>query len=289
VTGVDNTIEVIILTGLVYKGVGMTKALPELKLDALLECTVGSTLHGVVVSDGLEDLDMMGIVVESARHLVGFYVEDTWTWRSKPEGVRSEAGDVDYTAYGLRKYLNLVSRGNPTMMLPLFAPDQFLVHIDSRGRQLRELSPYIVSRQCYPSYRGYMRQQHERLLGFRGQRNVTRPELVEAYGYDTKYAANIVRLGLQGAELLETGKLTLPMPEKDRRLVIDIRSGVYTLPQVSDLIVSVENSLVGSFSKTELREKPDMDRLQQFMLDIYVNKWRAGRITTADEMGFRGD
>jgi hypothetical protein len=43
-------------------------------------------------------------------------------------------------------------------------------------------------------------------------RDVTRPELVEKHGYDTKFAAHMVRLGYQGVELLETGRFTLPLP-----------------------------------------------------------------------------
>jgi hypothetical protein len=149
----------------------------------ILEIVVGSTLHGTAVQDGLEDLDLMAIVVERPRQFVGFGPVDTWVHRTKPVGVRSEAGDVDLAVYGLRKYLGLALKGNPAILLALFAPESFIRRHDVRGRQLQALAPYIVSKQAYQPFRGYMKQQHERLLGLRGQRNVTRPELVERYGY----------------------------------------------------------------------------------------------------------
>jgi hypothetical protein len=67
---------------------------------------------------------------------------------------------------------------------------------------------------------GNLHGQKERLLGSRGQR-VNRPELVQAHGYDTRYAMHAARLGYQGLELLETGELTLPMPDRPDRAAVD--------------------------------------------------------------------
>lgn len=172
-----------------------------MKADVILECVVGSTLHGTAVDDGLEDLDIMAVAVEYRDNALSFNPTDTWVSRTKPEGVRSEAGDVDRTVYGLRKFLRLALSGNPTLLLALFAPDKFIRERTVYGTALQALHPMIVSKQMYEPFRGYMRQQHEWLLGLRGQRNVTRPELMEAYGYDTKYAGHIIRLGYQGARV----------------------------------------------------------------------------------------
>ena len=239
----------------------------------ILECIVGSTLHGTSVNDGLEDLDLMAVVIEEARMMCGFFQEDTWKKPTMPEGVRSEAGDIDHVAYGLRKYLHLALKGNPTILLALFAPTEFIRTIDERGQQLQALAPHIVSKEVYAPFRGYMRQQHERLLGLRGQRNVTRPELVQDHGYDTKYAAHIVRLGLQGEEILDSGRLTLPMPAEHRELVLAIRSGEFTLAEVSERIIEVENRIVAAYQHTELPEKPNWKLVQKWMLEIYFEHW----------------
>jgi hypothetical protein len=242
----------------------------------ILECVVGSTLHGTSVSDGLEDLDLMGVVVEDLKTFAGFHATDTWTSRTKPQGVRSEAGDVDYVAYGLRKYLNLALKGNPTILLALFAGDEHTREITGAGRDLRRLAPQIVSKQCYMPFRGYMRQQHERLLGLRGQRNVTRPELVEAYGYDTKYAAHVVRLGLQGVELLTTGRLSLPMRDDDRALCVKVRTGGYSLAQASEQIIHAERALDEAFAASSLRDTPDTAEVERWMLKTYAVYWSTG-------------
>ena len=75
--------------------------------------------------DGLEDLDLMAVVHEDAETSLGFgsqdympdenfirfFSNDAWVTRTKPAGVRSEAGDVDHVAYGLRKYVYKALKG----------------------------------------------------------------------------------------------------------------------------------------------------------------------------------
>lgn len=243
--------------------------------SVILEAVVGSTVHGTSVSDGLEDLDLMAVVVENSPRFIGFNSVDTWTARTKPMGVRSEAGDTDWTAYGLRKYLSLALRGNPSILLGLFVPDTHLRAITDEGQQLRALAPYIVSKQAYMPFRGYMRQQHERLLGLRGQRNVTRPELVEAYGYDTKYAAHIVRLGFQGEQILLSGRMVLPMPDAQRELVVKVRTGGFSLAEVSEQIITAERRLDAAYAAATVADKPDSKRVEAWMIDTYLKHWNA--------------
>jgi len=239
----------------------------------ILEVEVGSTLHGITAGDGLDDLDLMAVVLEDQRTFAGFNPADTWTHRSKPAGVRSEAGDVDWVGYGLRKYLSLALKGNPSALLALFAPADYIRQITDEGVVLRSLAPAIVSKLVYQPFRGYMRQQHERLLGLRGQRNVTRPELVAAHGYDTKYAAHIIRLGAQGEELLTTGGLSLPMREADRALCRKVRSGGFTLAEVSEQIIRAEQRLDAAYTGSPLRSLPDKHTVERWMLNVYLAHW----------------
>lgn len=241
-------------------------------MKTILEAIVGSTAHGTNVNDGLEDLDIMAIVIEDKKDFIGFSAKDVWVKRTKPEGVRSEAGDVDYVAYGLKKYLGLALKGNPTSLLPLFVQSPCV--LTEEGKDLRELALYVVSKSCYMSFKGYMRQQHERLLGLRGQRNVTRPELVDKYGYDTKYAGHIVRLGLQGEELLLTGRMSLPMKEAQRNLVINVRNGKYSLAEISELIIEVEKNLDVAVLTSSLPDKPNRKAMEDWMIETYLAYWR---------------
>jgi hypothetical protein len=70
--------------------------------------------------------------------------------------------------------------------------------------------------------------------------HTNRPELVATHGYDTKYAMHALRLGLQGVELLTTGRITLPVPEPDRAYLRSVRRGERSLAEVLDAIADAE-------------------------------------------------
>jgi hypothetical protein len=244
----------------------------------ILEVVVGSTVHGTTVKDGLEDLDLMAVVLEDQKTFAGFNATDTWAARTKPMGVRSEDGDVDWIGYGLRKYLSLALKGNPSILLALFVPPEHVRELTPEGDALRALAPDIVSKAAYMPFRGYMRKQHERLLGLRGQRNVTRTELVDAYGYDTKYAAHIVRLGMQGEELLLTGRISLPMRDAERALCVQVRTGGFSFTEASVQIIDAERRLDAAFEVSPLPDRPSAAKVEQWMMEAYLAHWKTHNV-----------
>lgn len=67
-------------------------------------------------------------------------------------------------------------------MLLLFLPDDALVLRTKAGEELQKLAPAFASRQAGKRVLGYLEAQRQRLVGERGQRDVNRTELVEAFG-----------------------------------------------------------------------------------------------------------
>src|SRR5205814_9883922 len=189
--------------------------------------------------------------------------------RTKPEGVRSGPGDLDLVAYSLRKYVRLALKGHPTILLLLFVPEE-LVQVETElGAELRALRPALFSKRAGQGYLGYLRGQKERLLGARGQKRVNRPELVEAHGFDTKYAMHALRLGYQGLGLLQTGLVTLSMPEPERSRVMSVRRGERSFAEVVEEIGEVEQRLEAALEQTALPDSPDEDALNAFLVDAY--------------------
>jgi predicted nucleotidyltransferase len=247
----------------------------------ILRGAVGSTLHGLH-HGGQDDRDEMAIFIEPPEFLVGLRLAESgrssgpfehYVERTQPEGVRSGPGDLDLVAYSLRKWLRLALSGNPTVLLLLFSPPEMLHTCTATGAALRELAPSIVSRQAGPRFIGYMQAQKQRLLGTRGQRNVNRPELIEAHGFDTKYAMHVARLGVQGTELLTMGRLTLPMPEPERSRIMAIRRGAIPFEQAIAEIDEIERKLQEAFEESPLPAEPDGERVNAFVLGSYREWW----------------
>lgn len=251
----------------------------ELPYKQILHCLVGSTAHGVNVHDGVEDRDEMGVWIEDYCDYCGFtrahadpFIYRTAAIREGKHDAKSRAGDLDLTVYSLRKFLSLALKGNPTILMLLYAPP---LSIDARGSQLRDLAPKIVSRKAGGAFLGYLTNQKERLQGTRGQKDVNRPELVEKYGFDTKYAMHALRLGMQGLELMDTGKLQIPMCEKERTFLVDVREGKHALKDVLQRIDMLEADLEHTWTHSALPKEPDTLAVEGWMLETYWQTWKA--------------
>lgn len=237
---------------------------PRVAQGEIIRCLVGSTLYGTGLP-GVEDTDYMGVCIEPWESIYGLKKFDQWTWRSQPEGVCSGFGDVDITIYGLRKFMSLATKGNPSILLLLFVPPEHLVKQTQYGVELQVLAPDIVSKKVVGPYLGYAQAQLDRLTGARGGRHVNRPELVEQFGYDTKFAMHAMRLALQGAEILHTGRIEVPIPNPEGDVLRAIRQGLLTYDEAVLTIEHAIQRLKKAADRTTLRDEPNYERIQAWM------------------------
>ncbi len=251
----------------------------------ILRCQVGSGLHGTAMA-GTDDRDEMGICIAPARFVAGLapfeqYVhrtawERTGTHRRSREQPRSRAGDLDLIVYSLRKWMRLALAANPTVLLPLFAPPSERVTLTPLGRELIALTPSILSRRAARTFSGYAASQRRRLLGVRGRHGRPRPANGEGQdGYDGKSAMHMLRLGIQGVELLETGRITLPVPQPDLALLRAVRAGEVPLPEVLDHAQRVERRLTALERESPLPAGPDVDAVDDWLVSAHLRSWAA--------------
>lgn len=198
-----------------------------------------------------------------------------YVYRTQPEGARSGPGDTDLVRYSLRKYLRLAIKGNPTALLPLYAPPDTVLVLHPLGEELRGLGPAVLSRHAVHRFLGYMAAQRERLLGRRGG-VPNRPELVARYGCDVKYASRALRLAYQGREIAATGRLTLPMPESEREHVLRVKRGA--VPVIADVLSDIAavagqvEDFLGT-GATPLPERPDLDAVSPWSASAHRRHW----------------
>lgn len=248
------------------------KALPKGSV-VILRTLVGSTIHGVNVQ-AQDDRDEMGVVIEPIDHVIGLQHWETAIERTKPEGVRSGPGDLDLTFHSLRKFCRLASKGNPSILLLLFVPDSGVVQTSELGERLRDQRSMFLSQNCGAAFLGYMQAQRERLSGERGSRHgKPRQELIDQYGFDTKYAGHIVRLGFQGVELATFGTVTLPMREEERQYIVDIRTGKIPLNEVLKKAGTLERALRDAIDTGCLPKHPQYKIIDDFLQAAYLRTW----------------
>lgn len=239
---------------------------------------VGSGLHGIAEGTP-NDRDEMGVCLEPLQAYAGLawqfehYIHRTAAEREGRQDAPSQPGDIDLTVFSLRKFCRLVLDGNPSMLLLLFAPPSHLVKCNALGSQLRDLAPAFASKQAGRRFLGYLQQQRQRMLGERGQKNVNRHDLVAKYGFDTKYAGHMVRLGIQGIEYMQTGRLTLPMPEQERQQVLAVRQGRVDQNDVLTQVGLLEKELQDLCHSSPLPDAPDRATVEAWVIQTYWQHW----------------
>jgi hypothetical protein len=155
----------------------------------------------------------------------------------------------------------------------LFSPPESLLVCTERGAALRALAPAIVSRKAGPRFVGYMRAQKQRLIGTRGQRRVNRPELIEAHGFDTKYAMHAARLGFQGLELVGTGQLELPIQGEPAEWLRAVRRGEVPFADWWDRCLDLDARLAATLTDERRPEGPQRERIEAWLVRTHLERW----------------
>lgn len=255
----------------------------------ILRVQVGSGVHGTAIS-GQDDRDEMGLCLEPRQYVTGvsqvpsrgseepgsipfdqYEYHSAWE-RTGGLANRSGAGDLDVIIYGARKWVRLALGGNPTVLLPLFVPEDEIVVATEAGHELRANAHRIASRRAAERFLGYMVSQRRAMTGESGA-HTNRPELVEELGYDCKFAMHALRLGVQGKEYLQTGRITLPIPEPDLAALRQVRRGEWELPSVLDWAERLEADLRTLAETSPLPEQPDLDWVNDWLHRSYTAFW----------------
>ncbi|WP_394855424.1 DNA polymerase beta superfamily protein [Rhodococcus cercidiphylli] len=159
------------------------------------------------------------------------------------------------------------------MLLLLFIPPQEIATISEVGRDIQAYPEMFISNQAAHRFAGYLAAQKERMLGLRSQRT-NRPELVDVHGFDTKFAYHAVRLGLQGVELMSTGRVALPMPEPDRTWLTDLRKGKHTKEEALERTDDLHDRLQQLASVSAWPDRVDMKAVDEWLVNTHHGWWR---------------
>jgi len=250
--------------------------IPPLSASTILLVEVGSTAHGTGIPGG-ENHDELGVVVETPEQVIrldeiGFA---TVMYRTQPDGSRSGPGDTDRTLHSLRRFVRLAASGNPSILMAFGAPVE---HVTPEGEELQALGEAFIGGQVIPRYRGYMQSQAMRLLGLRGggggrRGGGGREELIEAHGYDTKYAMHCARLGSQCLELLDTGHLNVPIQGESADWLRAVRAGDVSFGDWWKRSLELDAQLDAMESDESLPPEPDRARIDHWLIGAHRRMW----------------
>ncbi|MGH9792543.1 MAG: DNA polymerase beta superfamily protein [Candidatus Acidiferrales bacterium] len=234
--------------------------------DLLMTFVGGSQLHGAKLQ-ARDDTDWYGVFIEPPNLALGLdgYPHFVFTTGGQRGGNRPH--DVDVCLYSLRKWAALAAKGNPSVLHFLFARPEFQTAIWEAFS--RDPVPFLA-RTHVKSFLGFANDQLRRLLNQRSK-DVNRPELVEAHGYDTKYAMHLIRLYGEARELMEYGRISLPRPDASH--LIAIRNGKYTLGQIREMAEQMERDALAASEHSALPNRVDRSEISSRITRAYLSHW----------------
>jgi len=116
------------------------------------------------------------------------------------------------------------------------------------------------------------KEKHINYWNWKNNRNETRSELEEHFGYDTKHAMHLVRLMRMGREILKTGEVVVKRPDADE--LLSIRSGAWTYQQVLDFAESMDKEIREElYHKTSLPKYPNLKRAAEITITALNMMW----------------
>jgi predicted nucleotidyltransferase len=229
----------------------------------------GSRAHGTHTE--FSDQDRMGIAVEPQEYVIGLNSWDQLQTSTAIKNERSTSVDTDTTIYSLKKWARLAAKGNPTVLTALFAP-HYEILADPFGTEILAHQHAFISKEAGERFLGYMISQRHALLGLKNKKT-NRPELIHTFGFDTKFAYHMMRLGLQGIELMTNHTISLPMLSDQRDYLLSIRNGDVTKDDVMEQACDIEARLKEAIAMSTLPEQADSATINKLVVNTYQLYW----------------
>ncbi len=241
------------------------------KSNMCFEGLTGSVAYGC--SSDTSDMDIVGFCIPPKNiifpHLDG-YIEgfgkkpnrfEVW----QEHHVLAEEKEYDFSIYSIIKFMQLCMEGNPNMIDVLFLPQRCILYTNQIGQMIREARHSFLHKGCFPKFKGYIYAQRHRMDSTPNEkRSPKRLELIEKYGFDTKFAYHIPRLLLEVEQILIEGDLDL---ERNREMLKSIRRGEWKKEDIIQWCQEKEKGLEKAYENSKLPYGPNEDGLKQLLLN----------------------
>ena len=244
---------------------------PEfVKMQTQYEVMMGSISYGIAIDTS--DVDIYGFCIPSKDiifpHLSGeiqgfgrqiqrfdqFQAHHVYDKDSKKE--------YDISIYNIIKYFQLVMDNNPNMIDSLFVPQRCVLHCSQIGDLVRQNRKLFLHKGIFHKLKGYAYSQLHKMRIKKPEGK--RKELIEKYGYDTKFATHVVRLLVQCEQVMMEEDLDL---ERNREQLKSIRRGEWKFEDIVNFFNQKERELESLYHSSKLQHSPNEKKIKTLLLN----------------------
>lgn len=207
----------------------------------IYRCIVGSKAFGL--DDEGSDTDYRGIYLPPA--------ELHWSLYGVPEQLENK--DKEECFWELQKFLILALKANPNILECLNTP--LIEYANAIAEELLSIKQIFFSKLIYQTYNGYVMSQFKKL----------EQDLRACGEVRWKHAMHLIRLLLQGIEILKAGELNVKV-YKERENLLSIKRGEMSWEDLNAWRLLLHKDFEKAFNETSLPERPDYERANTFLL-----------------------
>lgn len=254
---------------------GLVPAAPRhLRSGLQYEVIMGSIAFGV--SNDSSDMDLYGYSIPPRDHvfphLRGEIVDfDEPAERfaqlqvhhiNDPAARGGKGRSYDLNIYSIVKFFRLCIENNPNIIDCLFVPRRCIRFATPLAECVREQRHDFLHRGAWHKFKGYA---YGQLHKIRTKSPIgKRQALIEAHGYDVKFAYHVVRLLNEVEQILVEADLDL---ERNREQLKAIRRGEWSLERLEAFAADKEKSLEAAYSASSLPARPDHQAIKALLLE----------------------
>jgi hypothetical protein len=156
-------------------------------------------------------------------------------------------------------------QGVPNNIEILFVRPQDYLKVTPLGQILIDHRHLFLSKHIQKKFGGYAYSQIQKIKN-RQSNGTGRQDLIEDFGYDTKFFMHSIRLLTSAIEILETSDYSTF--RTNRQLLLDCRNGKYTFEEALEMIERYDKQLKEALRKSQLPETPDYHKINRLLMEI---------------------
>lgn len=242
--------------------------------EKILLCrgVVGSHAYGYATPES--DKDIMSVWLDPITSYLGM--------NRLSDAKQNLSEEVDETKYEFLHFMSLCEKFNPNV-IPLLFLNEYEYVDPVFQKYILNNRQMFVSRLAYFTLGGYAESQDKKVLGtVTGKKGEKRKELIAKFGYDTKAAAQVMRLLVTGVNLFRRNRVILDCAAE---MCYEWRSGMYTYDYYLELKGILRDHLdrVAKENVT-LPDQPNRDELNHCAMAVCLNKFQLHWRDNASDM-----
>lgn len=228
----------------------------DLSSYVVYKCVVGSRAFGLSTDDS--DTDLRGIYLPPP--------ELEWSLYGVPEQLEDRGNEECY--WELKKFLLLALKANPNVLECLYTP--LVVLRSDLSDELLSMREAFLSRLVYQTYNGYVLSQFRKIeQDLRNQGKIR-----------WKHCCHLIRLLISGIVVLREGFVRVDVGEH-REQLLAIKRGEVNWKEINAWRLELHREFNKAYTETHLPERPDYERVNDFLVRARLEMCRKGDLWTA--------